>query len=310
MQYTQIPPDYAPLGGPLVYAFSDTAPRTFDVAVIDLNDADTVGAKRFCGVSSGKFDAAPYLRRRVRFHPETGPTGFIVPWDRTVPAVLETDGIRTPSRSFLPRDTAAEAPAVLTTVPWNRLIARGERDEFTLLTATPCTATVEAFRAGETHTTSYTAPRAGLLLFRLDTADFPDADILNVRFDRFSRTFYEITAPLAGGCRLAWRSRAGSLEHYTFPVVKEERTEAERTHILTETGIRTGDVRPWRTLTLLSAYEPAEMLAALAGIVASPQVWLVADGTYTPVEVMTGAAGIRRHGSLRNLELQIRTSWN
>lgn len=310
MQFTQTPSDYAPLCGPLVYAFSDTAPRTFDLTVVDLNLDASVGAKRFCDVSSGTFDAAPYLRRRVSFRPEPGPTGFVVPWDRTVPAVVETDGIRTPARNFLPRATAAAAPALLTTVPWQRLVVRGACEEFTLLTDTPVSATVEAFRGGETTATSYTAPRAGLVLFRLDTADFPDADILTVQFDRFSRVVCEITAPFEEGCRLAWRSSAGSLEHYTFPVVKEERVETQRTRLHTEPDCAAGVVRSWRLLTLLSAYEPAQMLAALAGILSSPQVWLVAEGRYTPVEVLTDGAGIRRHGTLRNLELQIRMPCN
>ena len=310
MQFTQTPSDYAPLGGPLVYAFSDAAPRTFDLSVVDLNLEAPVGAKRFCDLSAGTFDAAPYLRRRVSFRPEPGATGFVVPWDRTVPAVVEIDGIRTPARNFLPRDTAVAAPALLTTVPRQRLVVRGACEEFTLLTDTPATATVEAFRDGETVATGYTASRAGLVLFRLDTADFPEADILTVQFDRFSRVVCQIAAPFGDGCRLAWRSSAGSLEHYTFPVVKEERVETQRTRLQTETGCVAGDVRSWRLLTLLSAYEPAQMLAALAGILSSPQVWLVAECAYTPVEPMTDAAGIRRHGTLRNLELQIRMPCN
>lgn len=306
MQFTQIPPDYAPLGGPIVYAFSDTAPRTFDVSVIDYNIDDAVGAKRLAGISAGTLDIAPYLRHRLTFRPSTGPTGFVEAPDRTVLAALEIDGLRSPGRMFLPCETVARTPAHLTSVPWNRLIARGECDEATLLTETPCTATVDASRNGETRTTTFTATRTGLLLFRLNTADFPDADVLTVWFDRFTRIVYELTPPLQGGCRLAWRSSAGSIEQYTFPVVKEERVETEKERITTESGTCSREIRTSHLLTLLSAYEPTMMLQALAGILSSPQVWRVENGLYLPVEVLTDAAGIRRHGTLRNFELQIR----
>lgn len=312
MQFTQIPSDYSPLHTPLLYSFSDSTPRTFDLALLDLNMEETVGAKRYIDTQSGAFDAAPYLRRRVSFHPQRGSTGFVDAWDRTVPAAVEIDGIRTPARNFLPCKTAAAAPALLTTVPWNRLIARGECEELTLLTDSPCTAAVDAFRNGETRTTSFTARHAGLILFRIDTADFPDADVLTLRFDRFSRIVYEITTPTTEGRRLAWRTLAGSLEHYTFPVVKEELLETERSGFLAPDGTRPGDVRTSHRYTLLSAYEPSRMLAALGEIPSSPQVWLVEEGRYTPVEVMTASSAIRRHGSLCNLELQLRipTAWN
>lgn len=315
MQYTQIPPDYAPLGGPLVYAFSDVAPRTFDVSVIDYGVEASVGARRFCDTSSGALDIAPFLRRRLSFRPasgETGGTGFVDAWDRTALAALEIDGIRTPARNFLPLRTAVAAPALLSSMPGYRFIAHGEREELTVLTDRPCTATVEAFRDGRTQTVSYTAPRAGLLLFRLDTAEFPQAELLTVRFDRFAQIVFELTPPRTAGCRVAWRSDSGSLEHYTFPVVKEERTDAERTHIRTEEGLRTGAMLAWRSRTLLSAYEPAGVLEALAEILSSPQVWTVAGSVWTPTEVASDAAGIRRFGSLCNFELRIRTrtSWN
>lgn len=306
MQFTQIPPDYAPLGRPIVYAFSDTAPRTFDVSVIDYGIDDAVGSKRLAGTAAGTLDIAPYLRHRLTFRPSTGPTGFAEAPDRTVLAALEIDGVRSPGRMFLPCKTAVQAPAHLTSVPWNRLIPRGECDEATLLTDTPCTATVEAFRDGKTRTTTYTAGRTGLLLFRLNTADFPDADVLTVWFDRFTRIVYELTPPLNEGCRLAWRSSAGSVEQYTFPVVKEERVETEKERITTESGTFAREIRTSHLLTLLSAYEPTRMLQALTGILSSPQVWRVENGLYLPVEVLTDAAGIRRHGTLRNLELQIR----
>ena len=101
MQFTQIPQQYAPLGGELRYAVEQEAAGNIDIHIVDAAadgtgvnripesgpDADgaavsagdgtaLLGAKRFAATAAAAFDIAPYLRRRVRFVPATGGTGF------------------------------------------------------------------------------------------------------------------------------------------------------------------------------------------------------------------------------------------
>lgn len=307
MQFTQIPADYAPLGGPLVYRFADSTPRTVDVSVYDYGIGDTVGARRLTEVASASFDAAPYLRRRPRFVPAVGATGFVDGADRAVTAALEVDGVRTPVRTFLSRTDPVTLPALLTVLPAQRLVTRGGCEELTLVTGTPCTAEVEVYGAeGGMRTERYAAPRSGLLLFRLRTDDFPEAEQLTVRFDRFAQVVYRFVRSSEEGCRVAWRSAAGSVEHYDFPVVGEERVETERTGTFDGEVPRTTRVGAVRRLTLRSAYEPTAVLRALAGIATAPQVWVVERGEYFAAEPLTDAVVLRSHGTLLNVELQLR----
>ena len=89
MTFTQIPPEYAPLGGELRYTVTTPETATLDLRIADAGNGTLIGAKRFAGVTSASFDAAPYLRRAVAFVPTTGSTGFHMADGRSVAAYIE-----------------------------------------------------------------------------------------------------------------------------------------------------------------------------------------------------------------------------
>ena len=89
MTFTQIPQQYAPLGGELRYTVTAAAAGTIDLRITDTRSADLIGARRFAGSASVSFDAAPCLRRAIRFSPVTGSTGFHVAEGRCIAAVVE-----------------------------------------------------------------------------------------------------------------------------------------------------------------------------------------------------------------------------
>ncbi len=307
MQFTQTPPDYAPFGAPLRYAFSDTEPaRTFDVQVYDYGVGDVIGARRMFESQGGQIDIAPFLRHRLRFQPAVAPTGFYDAPDRSLIVDVVADGVRSPIRTLLPRREAVEAPALLSSMPVKRLIARGECDELTLLTSQSCVASVSWFCNGETSSRNFTSTDSGLRLFRLNMNEFPDAERISVLFDRFVQVSWEVVESRPDGCRVAWRSDAGAVEHYDFPVVREERLETVDRMIRNVWGEPAAETRAVRVLNLLSAYETVDTLRALAGMLHAPQVWIVdPENGYQPVVVASNSAGIRRHGSLCNLEVEL-----
>ena len=69
MQFTQIPQQYAPLGGELRYAVSREEAGNVDIRIAGAADAALLGAKRFAAVTEAAFDSSPYLRRQLRFVP-------------------------------------------------------------------------------------------------------------------------------------------------------------------------------------------------------------------------------------------------
>lgn len=304
MEIKQLPENYASLRGELIYVLSDTAPRTFEATVIDADSDEPLGAKRFVDTPEARFDAAPYLRRRLSFLPATGPTGFLPAGGRTVQAVIEVGGVRSPLRTFVPAPEAIVPSRHLTTWEGTRTLAADECDELTFCTAAPCVLRLTAFTDGTPRLTVYSAPKAGYAVFRLRAADFAGAGRLRIEVPEVAQFDYTLDGP--AGCRIAWRSSQGSIEHYTFPVVKEATDEVHQEGTVARDGYRPALVRSTRTLTLLSAYEPLRVRRALAEIVCSPSVWHVENGVYLPVEAVAAASGFRRRGSLENLELQIR----
>lgn len=110
MTFTQIPPEYAPLGGELRYTVTTPETATLDLRIADAGNGTLIGAKRFAGVTSASFDAAPYLRRAVAFVPTTGSTGFHMADGRSVAAYIE-------AQTAQAAGTAPERPLPAANVP-------------------------------------------------------------------------------------------------------------------------------------------------------------------------------------------------
>ena len=278
-----------------------------------------LGAKRFAAVAEAAFDAAPYLRRRLHFTPATGRTGFYPAEGRTVTAVVEaagTDGeAAAAARTFLPGD-APGTPGLRTSMPLVRLIPEDACDELTLLTDGPCIVTVTA-EAGDTATAeSYRASEAGLHLFRLDMRDFPGAERVTGDAGTCGTVVYSVTPAVQGQVRLAWRSSAGSVEHYTFPIVRTTTVRTERREAEGPQGRVVAAAETDREIVLVSAYETRSMLEPLAELTATAAAWIVTEKRYIPVDIATEEAVVQRRGTLSCLEIAIRpkrkkhAAWN
>lgn len=468
MQFTQLPQPFAPLDREVRYTLRTDPPQTLIIRIRNASDGTLLGAKRFVSVTQAAFDAAPYLRRALRFTPTTGRTGFVAADGRTVTATVEAQAeeeaspatlptsagtvpasgnkpaapdrppygpsdpgqsnphfpvaepdpapasirpetpqsashppesggetgplpalscsesgrsdssefrgtpqvlptpsespatpevFRTPPKHSRSSDTAgmpyespapetaagipaapeasgtalsgsvpasnaatssatapvrtflaapATVPALATVLPRERLIAPDEAEELTLLTDGPCTVTVTARRGRTAAAKSYRSEEPGPHLFRLDLRDFPEAETLSVDAGACGRIDYTVHPPYPEGCRLAWRSEAGSIEHYTFPVVQRIARQVEKHRIRRSDGISVRTTDDERRIALRSALETRTMLAALSGLIRSESVWIVRGERYLPVDVVTPAVDIRRRNEPAVLELEIR----
>lgn len=314
MTFTQLPDDYASLYAPLVYRFeTGAAPADLEVRIIDPRTETLLATKRLFDTDRGSVDIARILRSRIAFRPATGLTGCIDASERLAVAVVEIDGVRSPERRFV---AAAEPlPPVgvaATALPRRRLLVRGECDEITFR-ADAATSVSVIPEGGGLIPLFYRPLSPDLGIFRLNTdRQFVGAETVVVEIqqndtvtDRFDYTI--LPSDTSGGTRIAWRSAAGSVEHYTFPVEYECRTEVERTRISTAgEGLRTVAATALRHRTLLSAFEPRAVAEALSGVIEAPQVWVAASDGYRPVDVLDTSEIIRRNATLHQLELHLR----
>lgn len=240
--------------------------------------------------------------------PEAGDTGSGSA-EGAVVASEPVTAVTAAVRRFLPCAAAVAAPALLTSMPRERLIAPGESDELTLLADEPLAVTVAATRAGGAcEVRTYRSAAAGLQLFRFDTRDFPGAERATVDAGPCGTVAYSLLPAPEGARRLAWRTAEGSVEHYTFPIVRTRRVRVDRERVRGPEGIRSAAVRVERCTTVESAYESPAMLGALAGLLAAPQVWAAEPEGYRPVDIVTGEAVVHRHGTLSSFEATFRST--
>lgn len=218
-------------------------------------------------------------------------------------------------RVFLPAAEPVSAPALLTSMPRVRLIPVGASDELSLLTSGPHRVTLIAEYGPDAIADTYDIPSGGLHIFLLNTSDYRRADKITIDAGTCGKVVYSLVQPMRGSVRLAWRSRAGSLEHYTFPVEATAGVEAAKQHAYGPDGYvgrATGEYRR----KLRSALETREVLEALAELVDTPEVWMVGEDGYVPVEVVSERAVVHNHGTMSFLEITVRAakrrnvSWN
>ncbi|HIY69066.1 MAG TPA: hypothetical protein H9828_06590 [Candidatus Alistipes intestinigallinarum] len=321
MQFTQIPQPYAPLGQAIRYAVEQETAGNLDVRIVDEASETLVGAKRFAETTSAAFDIAPMLRRTLQFTPTTGGTGFQPAGERSI--TVRVDALETgseavaataPARTFLPGDEVPAAPCIRTTMPLERLIPEGAADELTLWSDEACAVTVSGQSADSVTAESYHSEGVGIQIFRLDTRDFPACETLTVDAGACGVVRYTVIPASQEAVRMAWRTHCGSIEHYSFPVVRSTTLRIAKQRAESADGILVTAAETDRETELVSAYETPEVLEALAEIIAAPQVWSIDGEACTPVDVVTQEAVVQQRGVLRALELVVRpknsVSWN
>lgn len=305
MQFTRIPPNNASIYDELIYSFQTETPQTVVLNIIDNNTFETIATKRFVGVTTADVDVAPYLRAITQYLPEGGSTGFYTPTYRYFAIAIDVNGVKSPPRMFTTTQTT-DGDALISTIPLHRCIAEGESDQIMILPASPITVTVIAEGDGVTIAESYQQHVGGLTIFRLNTLDFLNTTQITVSLGDIANVEYTTISQPKSARRLAWVSRKGSIEHYTFPIEKSVDIDVKRESTLSEEGVKKSySTAKQSTTTLLSAYEPAKVIGALAEILYSNHTWEVDGEEYRSVDIVECRSAIKKYGALNNVEVTL-----
>ena len=274
--------------------------------------------------STAKFDVAPLLRRAAMLQPSDRPTGLAAAEGaafrvrmRVGTAVSDIVTLvctrpQTGATALLCESAAGGSGTA--TLPVRRRLARGESDVLTFFAAGAFTVTLEA--ATDSASRSYTyrwEGAGGIVALRLRTSDFgAQTRRIAVRLNGTVVAICDIGEPAAGGVRMAWRTRSGLLEHYTFASVVRRMQVSSAPRVQTADGAIAAAGGSHIETVVKSHCEPAATAELLAGIVASPQVWAVDDatGAYEPLTVVTQQAESHRWGRPTSVELTVRPSKN
>lgn len=306
---TPIPAQATMANTPRIGVRSDT-PANLRIDLIDLLYNTAFAQKCYIGVTECSFALSPVVERTLFYHPTVSNTGFVPFTDRYLRLKITARDTSSPDaviassemRCYASDSTVGNRPQFCTTQPRQRVIREGECDEVMVTTPRATQLLLTARSRRSTVTRTYTCSGAGLFFFRLNMEQFPDTDTLSLDLGDGEKITYTVTAPLTECCRVAWRSRTGTMEHYTFPVVKSA----------TVVGTPLSSPQPFRTsahthtlIRLVSAYESREMLDALSELLHAPQVWVVDRHRYRAVKVVSEQALVHRYGVLSHMEIDI-----
>lgn len=322
MEFISLPARYTTIDSDIAFTLQLDEPGDIDIRIRNLTTQQILGGKRFINVSKASFNSAPRLRSLLSFSPSTGSTGFKLPDDRTIMIQLEvlrpgsdTVELLSPTRYYIPGDPGRLMDQFMTTMPHERLIPAGTADELTLyINGKTASITVTATNRDTTITETYSSARRDFQIFRLDTRDFPGCDSITVNAGICGTIVYTVVPSLQETVRLAWRTHAGSIEHYSFPKILSTTLLADKRRSEGSDGHLVTAAETSRQTTLLSAFERPEVLEALAELISARAVWIADAESYTPVDILSDQVVVQRYGSLSALELTFRpqkpTIWN
>lgn len=108
------------------------------------------------------------------------------------------------------------------------------------------------------------------------------------------------------GVRLAWLNRFGAIDQYNFEILAEQSTEVERTAIYTRFGYLTTDLSADDYTTVTTRALPAAQVKAMTDILVSDHVFLIENGQFTEVDVVSDSATTSSNNSLTTLTVKFR----
>lgn len=314
MKITRQPDNFTPLSEGHVIAFDteSATPVDVEVNVLDMRSFQTITRMRLCGVTSGEIDVAPYIGRLLEAVPcsDCGTSLNVAPY---VCYTVVFNGVRTDKIYACMNRVAPTLPSWLSTMPQHRRLLYGEHDEVMLFG--PKLALFEATAVADTgDDVSLTlAGESGAAMFCLDTLDFPETVrsielSLKCNGTGLLTIFYTVERDRGTGVRLVWTSSAGTIERYTFPIVRNTVQSVVRESVADADGMPvTVGCTTEQTLRLVSDYERRSMAGAIAEVAQSPKVWRECGNVLSRVEVTTASTTLYEFGRPDCVEVDIRT---
>ncbi len=322
-RFTKLPAEGASVFGALCYIFEpEKTAQTLDVRIIDTVRNVVVGQLRFYNTRHLECDISPYLRPLADCSPlpPISPTGVYPATDREIGIEMKISYLsqpdtpgqpsmfheeRSPRRRFVFARQRLAGNEIRSSLPSQRLAGFTDSEEILFHNLSPVRITLTATGRKPSLVRTFEVHEAGQHIFCLNCSEFPDAEKITVEIEKTGRIEYTMIRHPRGSVRMAWTSRYGSVEHYTFPMIQE--IERRRGKV---------SARPEMRYTLRSAFENHAMMEGLSEIISSAGVWMLDKDSLRTVNILTDTVKIHRHGSLSVADIVIcapqndPTRWN
>ncbi len=320
--FSQIPNNLSSLYSELLYTFYSSYSTDMTIQIFEDESSELLGVKKFYSTSSAQLNIAPHLRSYALPTLESYPAGFISPYRNgniSVYLKMVEQSVSSSVRQFTLSRSDIDLRGLLSSMPVVRTISDGDSDQLYIAAESNSAITVtqkhylsswsssyeRPYSDGEftetlvaTSSSSTTPTDGNIVIFNFVAESLADGDATQIErvvvsvsqnSEQIAEVTYHIVEPSSESIRLAWLSEYGSIEHYTFPAVKESYV---------------GEVFQ-KTLTLTSAFEGYATRAALAEIVRSQRIWVDNDGVYLEATAEDGDISLSSTGSLGCVDIRI-----
>lgn len=322
MRIINMPDNFSPAFGEVIYTVENSGGGVFDVEILD-SGSGCMGIKRFAGEGTVDINTAGYVRRGLSPEPLAGGgCGFRMDNGRAVKSSIRIGNLTSDVRIFTAGLRNLPAGRPLTMLPMHRDIARDESDEISFATdggTYRAEITVKAAADYKFAVGGHTAG-AGICTFVTDmewvmaqvgsAGGDPEA-CRSVHVAVFSgdaelfRCIYVLRRNPAGAVRLCWLNSLGAVDRFTFPSPVSGGVGAAKERIVSAGGFETVYSGAERFSVLNSGYRPENVLNALAEIISSPRVWIAGNGGFERVDVTSDSAIVRSE-ELACLKIRVR----
>ncbi len=299
--FINTPNNFASMWEELTFEYSTSSQTDLLFEIIDDVSGETLGVKKFYSTTSAKINIAPLLFEKML--PEASyvtTSGMLLP-EVGFPRIRAQVGSDTTSGIYFTyAKEQLEAPEILSSMPLQRALYKGECDQVAVVAeeGTTLSYIISAEPIDESKLALFksviSSISGGARVFYLNADHYNDT-YKSLTFGAYQdgeligEVNYSLSDQSQAGYRLAWISSRGSIEHYTFPTLTEE------------SYLSSGTTEK----TLRSAYGTAQEVEALSEIISSPTVWSVSGSSYTPIEVETSEISIRKEGTLMIANIKI-----
>lgn len=314
MIITRQPNDFTPLSEGQVFAFDteSATPTDVEIHVLDMESYQSITRQRLCGVTSGEIDVAPYIGRMLEAVP-CSDSGTVLKAAPHLCYTVSFNGVRSDKVYTCLNKVVPALPSWLSTMTQQRRILFGERDEVMLFGPRNSVFEVQLVADAGTDVFLTCAGECGAAIFCLDTLDYPEGvrsieAWFTCNGTQLLTVFYTVERDRGTGVRLAWVSSAGSIERYTFPIVRDTMQSVVRECVTDADGMPvTVGCTTEQTLRLVSDYERHAVAGAVAEAALSAKVWRECGRELSRVEVTTASTTLYEFGRPDLVEVDIRT---
>ncbi len=319
--FTQTPNNLSSLYSELIYSYTSSSTGDKTLQIYEDETDELLGVKKFYSTNTAQLNITPHIRPYAMPTIDYYSTGFITPYRNCNVVVyvkaVEDNSYSTPRQFTLSRG-GIDGVGVVSSLPMQRTISDGESEQIYISAEAGDQISIVERRYVSDASDSYERPYlSGEFSHTLDSSVTYGSTVSDGQIEIFNfvassnkssegqiekielvisrnseeigTVVYNVVESTEESVRLAWISDSGSIEHYTFPIVKESVMDDE-------SGL---------SVKLTSAFEGYATRVALSQIVRSPMVWMFGDGFYEEVSVVDSELSVASLSYLGTVDITI-----